>query len=93
MGKLFNIIPVSELRQNAANVLKQLQNKKEPLVITQRGRATAVLISVEAYEKSEHEKEILRLLAKGDREIEMDEGYDLDHVLAEADSFLAEKSS
>jgi hypothetical protein len=32
-------------------------------------------------------------LAKGDREIEMDEGYDLDNVLAEADSFLVDKPS
>jgi len=93
MGKLLNIIPVSDLRQDAAKVLKQLRNNKEPLIITQRGRATAVLISVEGYEKSEHEKEILRLLAKGDREIEIGEGYDLDTVFAEADSLLAKESS
>ncbi|WP_373499281.1 type II toxin-antitoxin system Phd/YefM family antitoxin [Desulfococcus sp.] len=93
MGKLLNIIPVSDLRQDAAKILKQLRNNKEPLIITQRGRASAVIISVEAYEKSEHEKEILRLLAKGDREIELGEGYDLDTVLAEADSLLAREPS
>jgi prevent-host-death family protein len=93
MGKLLNIIPVSDLRQGAAKVLKQLRNSKEPLIITQRGRAAAVIIGVEAYEKSEREKEILRLLAKGDREIEIGEGYDLDTVLAEADSLLAKESS
>lgn len=93
MGKLLNIIPVSDLRQDAAKVLKQLRNNKEPLIITQRGRASAVLISVEVYEKSEHEKEILRLLAKGDREIEIGEGYDLDTVFAEADSLLAKETS
>ena len=93
MGKLLNIIPVSDLRQDTAKVLKQLRNSKEPLIITQRGRAAAVIIGVEAYEKSEHEKEILRFLAKGDREIEIGEGYDLDTVLAEADSLLAEEPS
>lgn len=93
MGKLLNIIPVSDLRQDAAKILKQLRNNKEPLIITQRGRASAVIISVEAYEKSEHEKEILRLLAKGDIEIEIGEGYDLDTVLAEADSLLAKEPS
>ena len=89
MGKLSNIIPVSDLRQDAAYYLKQLQNEKEPLIITQRGRATAVMISFDAYQKLEHEKEILRLLAKGDREIQTGEGYDLDTILAEADAFLA----
>ncbi|MBC8463694.1 MAG: type II toxin-antitoxin system Phd/YefM family antitoxin [Deltaproteobacteria bacterium] len=92
MSKLTNIIPVSDLRQDAAKLLKKLNNNNEPLIITQRGRAAAVLIGVEAYEKSEHEKELLRILAKGDREIELGEGYDLTTVLAEADALLAKES-
>jgi prevent-host-death family protein len=91
MRKLSNIIPVSDLRQDAANLLKQLNKNKEPLIITQRGRATAVIIGVEAYEKSEHEKELLRLLAKGEREIELGKGYDLDAVLSEADALLTKE--
>jgi prevent-host-death family protein len=93
MGKLSNIIPVSDLRQGASKLLKQLKKTNEPLIITQRGRATAVMIGVDAYEKSEYEKELLRLLAKGEREIEIGEGYDLDTVLAEADALLAKEPS
>ena len=93
MGKLLNILPVSDLRQNAAKVLKKIRENQEPIIITQRGRAAAVIIGVEAYEKSEHDKEILRLLAKGDREIEIGEGYDLDSVLAEADLILSKEPS
>lgn len=92
MSKLANIIPVSDLRQDTANILKKLNKNNDPLIITQRGRAAAVLIGVEAYEKSEHEKELLMLLAKGDREVELGEGYDLNTVLAEADALLAEES-
>ena len=91
MGKLLNIIPVSDLRQDAANVLKRLRKNPVPLVITQRGRAAAVLIGVEAYEKSERDKELLRLLLKGDKEIEIGKGYDLDTVLAESDLLLDEE--
>ncbi|MBW2557931.1 MAG: type II toxin-antitoxin system Phd/YefM family antitoxin [Deltaproteobacteria bacterium] len=93
MGKLLNILPVSDLRQDAANVLKKLRENKEPIIITQRGRAAAVIIGVEAYEKSEHDKKILRLLAKGEKEIEIGEGYDLDDVLAEADLILSQEPS
>ena len=93
MGKLLNIIPVSDLRQGAAKVLKQLKGSREPLVITQRGRAAAVMLSVEAFNRSEHDKELLRLLAKGEREIETGDGHDLEAVLAEADSLLTGKSS
>ncbi len=93
MGKLMNILPVSDLRQDAANVLKQLRDNKAPIIITQRGRAAAVMIGIEAYEKSEHDKELLHLLAKGDREIEIGEGYDLDTVLAEADLLRSQEPS
>jgi len=93
MSRLSNIIPVSDLRQSAAKLLKQLKTSNEPLIITQRGRATAVMIGVDAYEKSENEKELLRLLAMGEREIEIGEGYDLDTIFAEADALLAKEPS
>lgn len=91
MSKLSNIIPVSDLRQDTAKILKQLNKSRDPLIITQRGRAAAVMIGVEAYEDSEHEKELLRLLAKGDREIEAGIGYDIDTVLSDADALLAKE--
>jgi len=93
MGKLINILPVTDLRQDAAKVLKQLRDDKSPIIITQRGRAAAVIIGVEAYEKSEHDKELLHLLAKGDREIEIGDGYDIDTVLSEAALLLSQEPS
>lgn len=93
MGKLLNIIPVSDLRQDAAKVLKQVRDSREPIVITQRGRAAAVMLSVEAFEQSERDRELLHLLAKGEREIEAGEGHDLDSVLAEADALLTDEPS
>jgi prevent-host-death family protein len=93
MGKLLNIIPVSDLRQDAAKVLKHVRDSKKPVVITQRGRAAAIILSVEAFEQSERERELLRLLAKGEKEIVAGEGHDLDSVLAEADALLSEQAS
>ena len=48
------------------------------------------MLSVKAYEQTEREREILRLLARGEREIAAARGYDLDEVLAEADRLLAD---
>ncbi|MBN1271131.1 MAG: type II toxin-antitoxin system Phd/YefM family antitoxin [Candidatus Aminicenantes bacterium] len=90
MAKVPKIIPITDLRQDAASVLKELQKSEEPLVITQRGRATAVLLNLEAYERSQHERELLRLLALGEREIAKGKGYSLDSVLREADALLRE---
>jgi prevent-host-death family protein len=90
MAKMPTIIPVSDLRQDAARVLKQTRSSADPVFITQRGRATAVLMSIEAFERSANEREILLLLAQGEKEIASGVGHDLDSVLAEADKLLAE---
>ena len=89
MAKIPAIIPITDLRQDAAAALKQVQSSKQPVVITQRGRAAAVLLSMEAYERSEHERQLLHLLARGEQEISADEGFDLDEVLVDADALLA----
>ena len=89
MAKVPAIIPITDLRQDAAAALKHVKASRQPVVITQRGRAAAVLVSMEAYERSEHERELLHLLARGEQEIKAGSGFDLDEVLAEADSLLA----
>ncbi len=90
MGKVPNIIPITDLRQDAASVLKRVRGSGEPVFITQRGRAAAVMMSTEAFEKAEHDRRLLRLLARGDKEIAAGKGYELESVLAEADALLAE---
>ncbi len=90
MPKIPQIIPISDLRQNASGVVKRLSSSRDPLFITQRGRAAAVMVSMKEYEYTQHELEILRLLARGEKEIEAGVGYDLKTVLAEADEMLAE---
>jgi prevent-host-death family protein len=90
MAKVPNIIPVTDLRQDAASVLRRVRSSKHPVVITQRGRAAAVLLSTEAYERAEHDLALLRLLARGDKEIAAGKGFDLDAILADADALLAE---
>jgi len=90
MAKVPNIIPVTDLRQDAASVLRRVRSSKHPVVITQRGRAAAVLLSTEAYERAEHDLQLLRLLVRGDKEIAAGKGFDLDAILADADALLAE---
>jgi len=89
MAKMPEIIPVTDLRQDASAVLRRVRASKDPLIITQRGRAAAIMLSVSAYERSEQERQILELLARGEKEIAVGKGYDLEDVLAEADAQLA----
>ena len=91
MARVPQIIPVTDFRQDAAAALKRVKESPQPVVITQRGRPVAVMLSVEAYERSEQERQMLRVLARGEREIAEGKGYDLDEVMAEADRLLADR--
>ena len=89
MRRVPDIVPVTDLRNDAAAALKRVRESAQPVVITQRGRAAAVMLSVEAYERGEHERELLRLLARGEQEIAAGKGHDLASVLHDADRLLS----
>ena len=71
------IVPVTDLRQDAAAVLNKVRRSRDPVVISQRGRAAAVLLSVQEYERSVYERDLLRALARGGKELQAGEGFDL----------------
>jgi hypothetical protein len=47
------------------------------------------ITSVRTYEPSDHERQLLLLLAQGEKEIAAGQGSDLVEVLSEADALLA----
>ena len=87
------IVPISDLRQDATNIIKDVATSREPVVITQRGRAAAVMVGMEAYEHTQHELEILRLLVRGEKEIEAGVGFEKTAVFEEADKLLKQEKS
>jgi len=84
------IIPISDLRQDAAGVIKRAALSREPVFITQRGRPAAVMVDAQTYERTQRRHEILQLLARGAAEIEAGVGRDLDAVMADADDLLGQ---
>ncbi|MGM3278076.1 type II toxin-antitoxin system Phd/YefM family antitoxin [Ralstonia sp. 24A2] len=61
--------PISYLKANAAEVLTQLAEQREPLVITQNGEAKAVLQDVASYEETQETLALLKILALGTQEV------------------------
>ena len=64
------IKPISYLKANAAEVVRQLADKREPLVITQNGEAKAVIQDVASYEETQETLALLKILALGNQQIE-----------------------
>lgn len=82
------IVPITDLRQDATGIVKFAASSREPVFITQRGRATAVVVSMEVYQQSRKELELLHLLAKGEQEIAAGIGHDFNDVLDQAAGLL-----
>jgi prevent-host-death family protein len=61
---------ISYLKANAAEVVRDLAEVREPLVITQNGEAKAVLQDVASYEETQEALALLKILALGTRQIE-----------------------
>jgi prevent-host-death family protein len=64
------IKPISYLKANAAEVIRQLAKRREPLVITQNGEAKAVIQDIASYEEGQETMALLKILALGNRQIE-----------------------
>jgi len=64
------IKPISYVKANAAELIRELAETREPLVITQNGEAKAVLQDVASYEATQETLALLKILALGRRQVE-----------------------
>jgi prevent-host-death family protein len=70
-----NIIPITDLQRQAAQILKDVNASGEPVFITQRGRASAVIVSatryaeIEEYLQAFDDDELEQLIEQGERDI------------------------
>ena len=63
------IKPISYLKANAAEVLRELEEQRRPLIITQNGEAKAVIQDVSSYEESQETLALLKILALGRQQV------------------------
>ncbi|MDE2418491.1 MAG: type II toxin-antitoxin system Phd/YefM family antitoxin [Burkholderiales bacterium] len=80
------IKPISYLKSHTAQIVRELSESREPMVITQNGEATLVVIDVKSYEERENTLALLKLLALGNREIEQRKFRDAEEVFANLDA-------
>lgn len=61
--------PISHLKANAAEVLTQLAEQRQPMVITQNGEAKAVLQDIASFEETQEALALLKILALGNQDV------------------------
>ena len=50
-----NIVPITDLQRQAGQIISGLKDSDEPVIVTQRGRAAAVIISADRYGEIEED--------------------------------------
>lgn len=65
-----DILPLGELKTQASRVLRQLRTSRRPVVITQNGRAAAVLITPEEFDRWRENEHFLAAVQDGLADVE-----------------------
>jgi prevent-host-death family protein len=60
---------VTTLKRQATRVLSDLNNTREPVLITEHGRPSAYLVDVQSYELMQNRMKILEGIARGERAV------------------------
>ena len=85
--------PITYLKANAAEVLAQLGQRREPLVITQNGEARAVLQDIASFEETQETLALLKILALGNQDLAAGKVKPLADVVARLRAAEAANSS
>ena len=75
-----DIHPLSEFRANAATLISQIHETKRPIVITQNGNSSVVILDVNEYESLLEKNEILKDVRTAEKQI--DSGLGIEHEAA-----------
>ena len=65
-----SIKPISFLKNHTADVVRDVNENRETIIITQNGEARAIIQDIATYEQTQETLALLKLLALGKRSIE-----------------------
>jgi len=86
-----DIKPVTYLKARAADLLKQINETRRPVVITQNGEPRAVLQDPESFENMRNAIGLLKLISLGEGEIKDGRSRSQGEVFATIENVLKEK--
>jgi prevent-host-death family protein len=94
MPKRTKPVSVTELRQHAGRVVRRACGSNQPIVVTEKGKPQAVLLSLSAYGdlRSDRERAMLRSILRGRREIQAGRSHSMEEVLSDLQKVLSRAS-
>lgn len=83
-----DVVPISELRMKAAEIVARAHQTKQPVLITRRGRSAVVLIDVAEYQRQQRRMALLEHIALGKRDVAAGRVHSQDQIEAELEEWL-----
>jgi prevent-host-death family protein len=65
-----NVKPISRLKAEAPDVIRDIEASRSPVVITVNGEAKAVLQDIASYEETQESLALLKILALANKQVE-----------------------
>ncbi|MDD2624581.1 MAG: type II toxin-antitoxin system Phd/YefM family antitoxin [Candidatus Riflebacteria bacterium] len=81
-----DIKPISYIKTNAAEMMKYVNDNRNPIIITQNGEAKAVLMDIDSYQNMQNAFALLNIIKISEDEIKKGNYQASDEVFNELDS-------
>jgi len=85
-----DIKPISYVKTHTAKILKQINEKNNPVVITQNGEAKAVIMDVKHYQKIIDTMNLLKILSIGENDLKSNRFYSQGNLNEKINKMLEE---
>ena len=86
-----DIKPITYLKSKAPELLKQINETRRPVVITQNGEPKAVLQDPESYENMRNAIGLLKLISQGEQDVREGKLRSQEDVFASIEKLLKER--
>jgi prevent-host-death family protein len=83
-----DVIPVTDFRTNAAELIQKIKKTRRPLILTQHGRSAAVVEDMKEYEDRLERLELLEAIVRGLQAAEKGELVSHEEAMRQLDALL-----
>ena len=88
-----DLVPFKELRANLSHWLKHIATTGRPVVVTNRGKAQAVLVQPEMLDELEEERDLVHAVLRGLHDLQEGHFFEDEDVWNDVDQLIQSKAT
>jgi len=88
MENVYNTRPLTDFKNNITEYIKELNENKKPIVLTEHGKSAAVLLSAEKFQEMQDQIDFMRKVAQGLEDYKNNRIHSVDETFAALDKII-----